>query len=80
PVTLTKPDGTTVTTTTDANGNYEFTNLPNGEYTVEFGTPEGYAPTATNVGDDRLDSDGQKVTVVVNNGDDLTIDSGFYKP
>ncbi|TDL93282.1 hypothetical protein ERX27_11265, partial [Macrococcus brunensis] len=42
PVTLTKPDGTTVTTTTDANGNYEFTNLPNGEYTVEFGTPEGY--------------------------------------
>ncbi|TDL94158.1 Cna B-type domain-containing protein, partial [Macrococcus brunensis] len=80
PVTLTKPDGTTVTTTTDANGNYEFTNLPNGEYTVEFGTPEGYTPTATNVGDDRLDSDGQKVTVVVNNGDDLTIDSGFYKP
>ncbi|MEE1108109.1 MAG: LPXTG cell wall anchor domain-containing protein, partial [Macrococcus canis] len=46
----------------------------------EFGTPEGYEPTVTNTGDDRLDSDGQTVTVIVNNGDDMTIDSGFYKP
>ncbi|MCE4958101.1 SdrD B-like domain-containing protein, partial [Macrococcoides caseolyticum] len=41
-VTLTKPDGSTVTTTTDANGNYVFTDLPNGDYTVTFGTPDGY--------------------------------------
>ncbi|MGV3215271.1 SdrD B-like domain-containing protein, partial [Staphylococcus simulans] len=35
-VTLTKPDGSSVTTTTDNNGNYEFTNLPNGDYTITF--------------------------------------------
>ncbi|RIN72313.1 hypothetical protein BU015_12605, partial [Staphylococcus simulans] len=33
-VTLTKPDGTTETTVTDANGKYEFTGLENGDYTV----------------------------------------------
>ncbi|PNZ71809.1 SdrD B-like domain-containing protein, partial [Mammaliicoccus stepanovicii] len=35
--------------------------------------------TKTNVGTDDKDSDGQKVTVVVNNKDDMTIDSGFHK-
>ncbi|WP_353422130.1 SdrD B-like domain-containing protein [Staphylococcus simulans] len=79
-VTLTKPDGSTVTTTTDENGNYEFTNLPNGEYTITFETPEGYEPTLVNVGNTALDSDGKTVTVIVNNADDKTIDSGFYKP
>ncbi|MGX0713149.1 LPXTG-motif cell wall-anchored protein, partial [Staphylococcus simulans] len=79
-VTLTKPDGSTVTTTTDGNGNYEFTNLPNGEYTITFETPEGYEPTLVNVGNTALDSDGKTVTVIVNNADDKTIDSGFYKP
>ncbi|WP_317618569.1 SdrD B-like domain-containing protein, partial [Macrococcus capreoli] len=77
-VTLTKPDGSTVTTTTDANGNYIFTNLPNGDYTITFSTPEGYTgPTITNVGNDGLDSDGQVVKVTINNADDMTIDSGF---
>ncbi len=33
-VTLTLPDGTTVTTTTDAEGNYLFSDLPPGDYTV----------------------------------------------
>ncbi|MCP6646172.1 MSCRAMM family adhesin SdrC, partial [Klebsiella pneumoniae] len=33
-----------------------------------------------NVGDKALDSDGQTVKVVVDNADDYTIDSGFYKP
>ncbi|RXK17165.1 SdrD B-like domain-containing protein, partial [Macrococcus sp. DPC7161] len=79
-VTLTKPDGSTVTTTTDANGNYVFTDLPNGDYTVTFGTPEGYnGPTISNVGNDGLDSDGQTVKVTINNADDMTVDSGFIK-
>ncbi len=79
-VTLTKADGTTVETRTDKDGNYIFTDLPNGKYEISFETPEGYEATTTNVGDDALDSDGTKVEVEVNNADDLTIDSGFYKP
>ena len=79
-VTLTDKDGTTTETTTDANGNYKFTGLYNGEYTVTFETPEGYEGTKVNVGDKALDSDGSTVKVVVDNADDFTIDSGFYKP
>ncbi|BAS45071.1 hypothetical protein SSCHL_0291 [Staphylococcus schleiferi] len=79
-VTLTKTDGTTVETRTDKDGNYIFTDLPNGKYEISFETPEGYEATTANVGDDALDSDGTKVEVEVNNADDLTIDSGFYKP
>ncbi|TDM38796.1 hypothetical protein ETI10_13370, partial [Macrococcoides goetzii] len=79
-VTLTKPDGSTVTTTTDANGNYVFTDLPNGDYTVTFTTPAGYnGPTISNVGNDGLDSDGQVVNVTINNADNMTVDSGFIK-
>ncbi|MBU7227839.1 SdrD B-like domain-containing protein, partial [Staphylococcus pseudintermedius] len=65
---------------TDKDGNYIFTDLPNGKYEISFETPEGYEATTENVGDDALDSDGTKVEVEVNNADDLTIDSGFYKP
>ncbi|MCE5740169.1 carboxypeptidase regulatory-like domain-containing protein, partial [Staphylococcus pseudintermedius] len=79
-VTLTKEDGTTVTAKTDDQGNYKFTDLPNGKYTVTFETPDGYEPTKANVGDDALDSDGKTVEVVINNKDDMTIDSGFHKP
>ncbi|MGI1790131.1 SdrD B-like domain-containing protein [Streptococcus uberis] len=78
-VTLTNPDGTTVTTTTDANGHYEFTDLPNGDYTVTFETPDGYTPTTSNTGDDTKDSDGQVVKVTVDGSDNPTIDSGFVK-
>ncbi|MCK1244256.1 carboxypeptidase regulatory-like domain-containing protein [Streptococcus uberis] len=78
-VTLTNPDGTTVTTRTDANGHYEFTELPNGDYTVTFETPDGYTPTTSNTGDDTKDSDGQVVKVTVDGSDNPTIDSGFVK-
>ncbi|MEB6838111.1 SdrD B-like domain-containing protein, partial [Staphylococcus simulans] len=44
-VTLTKPDGTTETTVTGADGKYEFTGLENGKYTVNFSTPAGYEAT-----------------------------------
>ncbi|MFP4930671.1 LPXTG cell wall anchor domain-containing protein, partial [Staphylococcus pseudintermedius] len=36
--------------------------------------------TKVNVGDTALDSDGQTVEVVIDNKDDMTIDSGFHKP
>ncbi|WP_341775193.1 SdrD B-like domain-containing protein, partial [Staphylococcus hyicus] len=79
-VTLTKPDGTTVTTTTDASGKYVFNDLENGEYTVTFTTPEGFEPTLTNVGDNQLDSDGLTTKVTINNADNMSVDSGFYQP
>ncbi len=43
-ITLTKPDQTTLTTTTDASGNYEFCDLPDGIYTVTEETKAGYTP------------------------------------
>ncbi|MCY1567243.1 SdrD B-like domain-containing protein [Staphylococcus pettenkoferi] len=66
-------------TTTDQDGKYKFTGLKNGKYTVEFVAPEGYVPTKENVGNDSLDSDGSSVEVTINNANDYTIDSGFYK-
>ncbi|WMM04356.1 SdrD B-like domain-containing protein, partial [Staphylococcus simulans] len=54
--------------------------LENGDYTVDFTAPEGYEATLVNVGDDALDSDGASTTVTINNADNYTIDSGFYKP
>ncbi|MFO3719214.1 SdrD B-like domain-containing protein [Staphylococcus felis] len=79
-VTLTKPDGTTEETTTDEQGNYRFTGLENGDYTVKFETPEGYEQTVANSGDnDAEDSDGTEVDVTINGANDLTIDSGFHK-
>jgi len=37
-VVLTLPDGSTMTTVTDANGNYLFDDLPSGQYTVDVDT------------------------------------------
>ena len=34
------------TVTTDENGKYQFTDLNNGTYKVEFETPSGYTPTS----------------------------------
>ncbi|MDQ7114310.1 SdrD B-like domain-containing protein [Staphylococcus simulans] len=79
-VTLTKPDGTTETAVTDAEGKYNFADLANGEYTVKFTAPEGYTATKVNAGDQALDSNGLETKAVINNADNLTIDSGFYKP
>ncbi|MEB7391633.1 SdrD B-like domain-containing protein, partial [Staphylococcus epidermidis] len=81
-VTLKNKNGDTIgTTTTDSNGKYEFTGLENGDYTIEFETPEGYTPTKQNSGSDEgKDSNGTKTTVTVKDADNKTIDSGFYKP
>ncbi|EKI4483494.1 fibrinogen-binding adhesin SdrG C-terminal domain-containing protein [Staphylococcus pseudintermedius] len=77
-VTLKDVDGNVVDTrTTDANGNYLFENVKEGDYTIEFETPEGYTPTVTGQGTADNDSNGTSTKVTVKDGDDLTIDSGF---
>ncbi|MDK4076810.1 carboxypeptidase regulatory-like domain-containing protein, partial [Staphylococcus pseudintermedius] len=50
-VTLKDADGNVLDTrTTDANGSYLFENVKEGDYTIEFETPEGYTPTVTGQG------------------------------
>ncbi|MDJ0583334.1 SdrD B-like domain-containing protein, partial [Crocosphaera sp.] len=71
----------TLTTTTDAAGIYNFTNLNPGDYTVEFTTPDGFTESSpVNVGeDDTIDSDGTSVTTnLASIENDDTIDAGFY--
>lgn len=51
-ITLTKPDGSTVTDTTDANGYYEFCDLANGQYKVSEELKTGWvakSPTSVTV-------------------------------
>ncbi|PNZ35082.1 SdrD B-like domain-containing protein, partial [Staphylococcus lutrae] len=68
------------TQVTDANGNYLFDNVNDGEYKIEFTTPQGYTPTVTGQGTADKDSNGVSTTVTVAGHDDVTIDSGFYRP
>ncbi|MBK7137630.1 MAG: hypothetical protein IPH74_00820 [Bacteroidetes bacterium] len=75
-------------TTTDVNGLYLFTNVPQGSYQVGFdvsGVSGNYVGTIQNAGgDDNVDSDADSntgLTGVFNfdptNGDDLSVDAGF---
>ncbi|TGE10670.1 SdrD B-like domain-containing protein, partial [Staphylococcus petrasii] len=67
------------TTTTDKDGKYLFTNIENGTYTVTFKAPQGYKATLANQGSADNDSNGEQSKVTINNNNDYTIDSGFYK-
>ncbi|MCA0454207.1 MAG: carboxypeptidase regulatory-like domain-containing protein [Chloroflexi bacterium] len=49
-------------TTTDANGFYNFVNLPAGNYIVEFEIPSAYSLTLPNVAPDATDSDANITT------------------
>ena len=81
----TADDDELATTTTGANGEYEFTELPPGDYQVSFAPPNIYVSTWTDQGgDDLADSDvdqvtGRSATVTLAPGDDNdTVDAGFY--
>ncbi|UTH02215.1 carboxypeptidase regulatory-like domain-containing protein [Macrococcoides canis] len=81
-VTLTKPDGTTLTTTTDENGHYIFENLPNGEYEVEFtNLPKDYIGTPVMSDEDNVDgnSNSQKTSAEIKDADNMTVDFGIVK-
>ncbi|HDE9372927.1 TPA: carboxypeptidase regulatory-like domain-containing protein, partial [Staphylococcus aureus] len=80
-VTLKDENGNVLkTVTTDADGKYKFTDLDNGNYKVEFTTPEGYTPTTVTSGSDiEKGSNGLTTTGVINGADNMTLDSGFYK-
>ncbi|MBS5360940.1 SdrD B-like domain-containing protein, partial [Finegoldia magna] len=76
-------------TTTDANGNYKFEGLRNGEYTVEFEIPTGYAPTTANKdgvedkdNSDASQAEGSKVATAIGtiNGDhNMNVDFGVIE-
>ncbi|CAG0123806.1 partial Serine-aspartate repeat-containing protein D, partial [Rhodocyclaceae bacterium] len=75
------------TMTTDANGNYLFSNLTAGDYKVQVVTPTGYSASPKDAGgNDSTDSDidpstGQTiVTTLIAGENDMTWDAGFYKP
>ena len=71
-------EGVEKTTTTDADGNYKFEGLKNGDYKVTFETPEGYDITKTNIGDDdEKDSDGLEVTATIKDKDNMSVDLGL---
>jgi hypothetical protein len=90
---ITKADGSAVTdvfgnavktTTTDANGNYVFANLPVGSYKVSVVAPTGYVATTALVGSDRaMDSSTGTATSAnldTDGASDLTLDFGFVVP
>ncbi|PWS38718.1 hypothetical protein DFH01_05515 [Falsiroseomonas bella] len=87
-VNLLNADGTQagVSTTTDATGFYQFSNLLPGDYRVEFVTPTGFAPTVADQGSDAADSDadvatGRTPVVTLGSGEhDDSLDAGFVKP
>ncbi len=74
------------TATTDASGNYAFTDLAPGTYSVKFVLPSGYVFSPANQGDDTKDSDADTTTgctgaITLNAGDNATQwDAGIYQP
>ena len=72
-----------MSTTTNANGAYLFTNLPPCTYTVTFTTPAGHTASPFNQGsNDGIDSDSNGGVVsgiiLATAENNLTIDAGFY--
>ena len=69
-------DGTVIgTTTTDANGAYNFNGLTPGDYQVKFTSPTGYIFSQANIGDDAKDSDANSTTGLT---ETVTLTSGEF--
>ena len=68
----------TFTTTTDANGNYLFENLPDGDYTVTV--VGGIVDVADNTGDPGADADSTNDVTIAGAVDDLDQDFGYQGP
>ncbi len=85
-VQLLNANGTVVaTTSTDANGEYTFGNLFEGDYALKFTPTSTYWPTLRDVGADSADSDidatGLTASFQLGAGvNDTTRDAGFYRP
>ena len=94
-VTLYDATGTTPVTTnllggaitpfvTTSTGLYSFTNLPQGQYTVKFTPPSGYAPTLVNASGSTTANDSNGLSaqsaVLASGQSDITLDSGFVQP
>ncbi len=80
-VTLTLPDGTTRTTTTDKNGKYLFDNLPPGDYTVEV--DESTLPAelrGKNTQDPNGGNDSTSKLTLGSGENNLDQDFGYYAP
>ncbi len=73
-----------ITTTTDSNGNYLFTDLDPGDYVVEFGLPANRVFSPADQGtDDAKDSDvisGYRTGTITleSNDSNMTVDAGMY--
>ena len=71
------------TTTTDGNGNYQFTNVTQGSYQVMVNVPNGFTPSPMNIGNDNTDNDiganGMTNVFFLSQGqNDPTIDAGLF--
>lgn len=73
------------TKTTNANGNYLFTDLPPGSYKVEFILPANYQFTTRDAGADDKDSDADETSgmttcyTLIGGQTNLTVDAGIYQ-
>ncbi|MCM8622142.1 MAG: carboxypeptidase regulatory-like domain-containing protein, partial [Candidatus Accumulibacter sp.] len=83
---LNSSDGTVATTTTNASGNYLFSNLTPGDYKVQVVAPTGYYVSPKDQGgNDATDSDidsttGKTVlTTLISGENDLSWDAGLYR-
>jgi SdrD B-like domain/Secretion system C-terminal sorting domain len=86
-VRLFSTNGTTLiaTTTTNALGQYIFTDLAASGYRVQFDLPINTVFTTSNIGDDQADSDadatGLTAIITLGAGDNITtVDAGIYNP
>jgi hypothetical protein len=84
PVTTNLLGGAITPFVTTSTGLYSFTNLPQGQYTVKFTPPSGYAPTLVNAPGSTTANDSNGLSaqssVLASGQSDITLDSGFVQP